>query len=427
MMPKVYEEIRSVNEFLRSAAPPAKVRQFRGFSPGSAEALFLLECPGQDVTLFGRSFSAMPVFRHALNHLHQEDVMPAAVDSARLNEFMGKAVADMGAAMSASMVLIGDKLGLYKSLAQHGPMRSDELASKAGCSERYVREWLNNQAAGGYLTYEPASRKFTLPPEQAMALADESSPVFLCGAFQVIEATMKAQPRIAENFRTGKGMAWGEHDPCLFVGTERFFRPNYVGNLVSNWIPALDGVEAKLKKGARVADIGCGHGASTLLMAQAFPNSTFTGFDYHDGSIETCRKRAKAAGIEARAKFQTAGSTDFPGKDYDFVTCFDCLHDMADPIGCAKHVRQALAADGTWMIVEPFAGDKPEENHNPVGRLFYGASTMLCVPCSLAQDGPALGAQAGEAILAKTVKAGGFTRFRRATQTPFNLILEARP
>jgi 2-polyprenyl-3-methyl-5-hydroxy-6-metoxy-1,4-benzoquinol methylase len=353
--------------------------------------------------------------------------MPVNVDVNRLNEFMGKAVSDMGAAVSTAMVLIGDRLGLYKSLAQKGPMTPAELAKATDCNTRYISEWLNNQAAGGYVVYEPGTKKYFLPPEQAMALSDENSPAFIPGAFQVIAAALKAEPRIRENFKTGHGMHWGEHDPELFEGTERFFRPNYLGNLVANWIPSLDGVEEKLKKGARVADIGCGHGASTLLMAEAYPNSTFFGFDYHPASIETCRRRAKAAGMEKRIAFDTADSTTFPGDEYDLVTCFDCLHDMADPTGCARRVRESLASNGTWMIVEPFAGDKPEENHNPVGRVFYAASTLICVPCSLAQCGPALGAQAGEARLGEAVKAGGFMRFRRATQTPFNLVLEARP
>jgi 2-polyprenyl-3-methyl-5-hydroxy-6-metoxy-1,4-benzoquinol methylase len=353
--------------------------------------------------------------------------MPGTIEMDRLHAFMGKVVGDMGAAISTAMVVIGDRLGLYRAMAKDGPMTAQELAAAAGCNQRYVSEWLNNQAAGGYVTYDATTKKYTLPPEQAMALADEGSPFFVAGAFQLIAAALKAEPRIKENFRTGKGMEWGEHDPELFEGTERFFRPNYVGNLVSSWIPALDGVEAKLKRGAKVADVGCGHGASTLLMAQAYPNSTFVGFDYHAPSIEICRRRAKAAGIEARATFQTAGSTDFPGSGYDLVACFDCLHDMADPLACAKQVRKSLADDGTWMIVEPFASDKPEENHTPVGRVFYAASTLICVPCSLAQHGPALGAQAGAARLRQVIEAGGFKKFRTATKTAFNLVLEARP
>lgn len=353
--------------------------------------------------------------------------MTAAIDPNRLNQFMERAVADMGAAISTAMVLIGDRLGLYKAMANRDPMTAEEIAAASGCNTRYIREWLNNQAAGGYVTYDPITRRYLLPPEQAMALADESSPAFIGGAFQVIQAVLKAEPRIRENFRSGDGMGWGEHDPNLFEGTERFFRPNYSANLVSSWIPALDGVEEKLKRGCRVADIGCGHGASTLLMAQAYPKSQFFGFDYHGPSIEICRRRAQTAGLADRITFEVANSTSFTGHGYDLVACFDCLHDMADPVGCARHVRQALTPDGTWMIVEPFAGDKPEENHNPIGRIFYAASTMICVPCSLAQHGPALGAQAGEAQLKQVVTTAGFTRFRRATQTPFNLVLEARP
>jgi 2-polyprenyl-3-methyl-5-hydroxy-6-metoxy-1,4-benzoquinol methylase len=350
-----------------------------------------------------------------------------ALNEAKLNEFMGKAVSDMGAALSASLTRIGDRLGLYKAMAGAGPMTPAELAKKTGTVERYIREWLNNQAAGGYVTYDPKSSKYTLPPEQAAALADESSPFFVLGAFDVMEATYKAEGRIAQNFRTGAGMGWGEHDPILFHGTERFFRPNYVGNLVPSWIPALDGVKARLEKGCSVADVGCGHGASTILMAQAFPKSKFVGFDAHEPSVKECRQRARAAGVADRTKFEVATAQDYPGT-FDFVAFFDCLHDMADPVGAAKHTREALQPDGTWMIVEPFAEDHPEKNLNPVGRTFYAASTMICVPVSLAGHGPALGAQAGEARLRHVVvDGGGFTRFRRATQTPFNLILEARP
>jgi 2-polyprenyl-3-methyl-5-hydroxy-6-metoxy-1,4-benzoquinol methylase len=349
------------------------------------------------------------------------------INETKLQEFLGKAVVDLGAAMSAAHVVIGDKLGLYKAMAPAGPLTPAELAQQTGTKERYVREWLNNQAAGGYVTYDASSGRYTLPPEQAFALADDASPAFLPGAFQLVLAALKAEPRIAENFRTGAGLDWCDHDPGLFEGTERFFRPNYVGNLMSAWIPALDGVEQKLRAGAKVADVGCGHGASTILMAQAFPKSEFAGFDYHQGSIEAARQRAKAAGLAERVTFEVARSTDYPGRDYDFTTHFDCLHDMGDPVGAARHVRETLADDGTWMIVEPFAGDDVQENLNPVGRVYYAASTLVCVPASLAHDGPALGAQAGEACLREVVTAGGFTRFRRATQTPFNLVLEARP
>jgi SAM-dependent methyltransferase len=347
-------------------------------------------------------------------------------DQDKLQEFLGRAIGDIGAAMSANMVLLGDRLGLYKAMAKMGAVTPAELAKATKTAERYIREWLANQAAGGYITYDAAAGRYTLPAEQAMALAHEDSPCFLPGAFQVIAATFSANPKIEQRFKTGDGLGWDQHDHRLFEGTERFFRPNYVGNLVANWIPALDGVEAKLNKGALVADVGCGFGASTILMAQAYPNSTFVGFDYHKPSIDAARKRAKAAGVK-NVTFKTAKSTNYPGKGYALVAHFDCLHDMGDPVGAAKQVKKTLAPDGTWMIVEPFAGDRVEENLNPVGRVFYAASTMICVPASLAYRGPALGAQAGEARLRDVVTKGGFTRFRRATHTPFNLVLEAKP
>jgi 2-polyprenyl-3-methyl-5-hydroxy-6-metoxy-1,4-benzoquinol methylase len=357
----------------------------------------------------------------------REEDLTVAINEVKLQEFMGKALGDIGAGMSAVLVLIGDKLGLYKAMARIGPVTPAELAKETNTAERYLREWLSNQAAGGYLTYDATTGRYTLPQEQAHALADETSPVFLPGAFQVMAAAFKAEPRISENSRTGAGLDWCEQDPRLFEGTERFFRPNYNGNLVSSWIPALEGVEDKLQKGAKVADVGCGHGASTILMGQAYPNSKFVGFDYHGPSIEVARKRAKEAGLEARVTFEVAKSTDYPGTGYDFVAHFDCLHDMGDPVGAARHVFATLDKNGTWMIVEPFAGDKVEENLNPVGRVFYAASTMICVPASLAQHGPAFGAQAGEARLREVVTRGGFKKFRRATQTPFNLVLEAKP
>jgi SAM-dependent methyltransferase len=337
-----------------------------------------------------------------------------AVDPDKLNAFMDKAVSDIGAALSANMVLLGDKLGLYKAMAKTGPVTPAELARATKTAERYIREWLGNQAAGGYVTYDAAAGRYRLPEEQAMALADEDSPCFLPRAFQVIAATFSANPKIEQRFKTGKGLGWDQHDHRLFEGTERFFRPNYLGNLVTNWIPSLDGVEVKLKRGAKVADVGCGFGAST-----------FIGFDYHKPSILTARKRAKEAGLK-NVTFAAAKSTDYPGKEYDLVAHFDCLHDMGDPVGAAKHVKKTLAQNGTWMIVEPFANDRVEDNLNPVGRVFYAASTMVCVPASLASNGPALGAQAGEARLRDVVMKGGLTRFRRATQTPFNLVLEAR-
>jgi 2-polyprenyl-3-methyl-5-hydroxy-6-metoxy-1,4-benzoquinol methylase len=348
-------------------------------------------------------------------------------DQKKLEEFMGRAVGDIGSGISAALVMIGDKLGLYKGLAA-GPATPAELAARTETTERYVREWLNNQAAGGYVDYDAKAKKYSLSPEQTMALADETSPAFLPGAFQVVAAAMRAEPRISNAFRTGAGLDWTEQDPILFEGTERFFRPGYVANLTTAWLPALDGVEAKLARGATVADIGCGHGASTIVMARAYPKSRFVGFDYHAASIETARRRAREAGVADRVRFEVATAQDFPGTDYDLVACFDCLHDMADPEGAARHIRGALAKDGTWLLVEPFANDRVEENLNPVGRVFYGASTVFCVPCSLAGHGPALGAQAGEARLREiVVEAGGFSRFRRATETPFNLVLEARP
>jgi 2-polyprenyl-3-methyl-5-hydroxy-6-metoxy-1,4-benzoquinol methylase len=351
-----------------------------------------------------------------------------AINPDKLNEFLGKAIVDFGATFHAALIRIGDRLGLYKALAAAGPLTPAELAKKTGTAERYIREWLSAEAAGGYVMYDPANGKFHLSEEQAFALADENSPAFLPGAFQVALASVKAEDQIAERFKTGKGMGWHEHHPELFVGTERFFRPGYAANLVSSWIPSLEGVEAKLKKGGRVADVGCGLGASTILMAKSYPKSEFVGFDYHDKSIETAKKRAKDAGVANRIQFKVAKAKDYPGKDYDFVTFFDCLHDMGDPAGASSHVRGSLKKDGTWMIVEPAAGDKLEDNLHPIGRAFYGASTLLCTPASLSQEvGLALGAQAGEKRLREVVTSGGFTRFRRATQTPFNLIFEARP
>jgi SAM-dependent methyltransferase len=355
------------------------------------------------------------------------DLPPGPADDAKLQEFLNQLFTDLGGTMTAAMVLIGDKLGLYKAMADGKPLTATELAKKTGTVERYVREWLGNQAASGYVHYDSKTATYRLPPEQALALATEGSPAFFAGAFQVAAAMFAAVPKIMSNFQTGAGLDWCDHDQRLFEGTERFFRPGYAANLVQNWIPALDGVDAKLKAGAKVADIGCGFGASTIVMAKAFPNSKFHGFDYHAPSVEAAQARARAAGVAERATFAVAKATDFPGQDYDFVAHFDCLHDMGDPTGAAAHVRATLKPDGTWMIVEPFAGDKVEDNLNPVGRVFYAASTCICVPASLAHKGPALGAQAGEGRLRDIVMRGGFTRFRRATQTPFNLVLEARP
>jgi SAM-dependent methyltransferase len=350
------------------------------------------------------------------------------IDEARLEAFMGQAVTDMGAAISVPLFRIGEKLGLYKAMAHAGPLTSEEVAARSGTAERSVREWLRNQAAGGYVIYDAATDRYTLPEEHALALADEESPFYILGVYDVIASVHADEDRILAAFRTGEGMGWHEHDDRLFHGTERFFRPGYRAHLVSEWIPALDGVQNKLELGATVADIGCGHGASTILMAEAFPNSRFVGFDYHDASLDRARAAAEAAGLADRVSFERASAKDYPGSDYDLVCAFDCLHDMGDPVGAAAHVRETLAANGTWMIVEPFANDRVEDNLNPVGRVFYGASTVICTPASLSQEvGLALGAQAGDARLTDVIKQGGFTYVRRATETPFNLILEARP
>ena len=348
------------------------------------------------------------------------------IDETKLNEFLGKAVGDLGAAMSSTLMLVGDRLGFYKELAK-GALTSTELARRTQTNERYVREWLGNQGAGGYVQFDPASNEWSLSPEQALCLADPNGPVDLPGAYSIVEATFHALERTMDNFKTGKGMEWGEHHPCLFHGTERFFRAGYNANLISSWLPALEGVVDKLKQGAKVADVGCGHGASTVLMARTYPNSVFVGYDYHGESIRTARERAAAAGV-ANAQFEVADAVSYSGKDFDLIAFFDCLHDMGDPIGASRHARQALKSDGTAMIVEPFANDRVEDNLNPVGRVMYGASTQICVPVSLARKGPALGAQAGEARLREVVVTGaGFGRFKRATETPFNLVLEARP
>jgi SAM-dependent methyltransferase len=351
-----------------------------------------------------------------------------AIDEAKLEAFMGQAVTDMGAVISGPLVLIGEKLGLYKAMAGAGPLSSEEVAERAGVSERYVREWLRSQAAGGYVVYDGAGDRYTLPDEHALALADEDSPFYILGAYDLIASLYADEERIMQAFRSGDGMGWHEHDPRLFCGTERFFRPGYRAHLVGEWIPALEGVEEKLKRGAKVADVGCGHGASTIIMAQAYPSSQFQGFDYHPASIDRAREAAREAGVADRIAFDVAKAKDYPGGDYDLVTVFDCLHDMGDPVGASAHVRETLAPDGTWMIVEPFANDRVEENLNPFGRMFYGASTMICTPASLDQEvGLALGAQAGEARLGEVIKQGGFSQVRRATETPFNLVLEARP
>jgi SAM-dependent methyltransferase len=352
---------------------------------------------------------------------------PRALDEQKLMSFVFRAVDEVGATLNAALVVMGDKLGLYRALADSGPLTPAELATRTETTERYVREWLNAQAAGGYVEYDPESGRYGLEPEQAVALTDESSPAYLPGFFQIAVGSVIDSPRIADAARAGEGFGWHEHVHDVHEGCERFFRPGYNAHLVESWLPALDGVVAKLERGARVADVGCGHGASTVLMAQAFPQSTFVGSDYHAGSIATARERAQAAGLDGRVTFEAAAAAAHPGSGYDLVTMFDCLHDMGDPVGAARHVRELLAEDGTWMIVEPAAGDRVEDNLNPVGRAYYGFSTLLCTPASLSQEvGLALGAQAGEARIREVVEAAGFTRFRRVAETPFNLVFEAR-
>jgi 2-polyprenyl-3-methyl-5-hydroxy-6-metoxy-1,4-benzoquinol methylase len=349
------------------------------------------------------------------------------IDQDKLDQFMGQFVGDLGACITAPLIVIGDKLGLYKAMADSEPVTPAELAERTGCRERYIREWLCQQAASNYVEYDAGTQTFRLPPEQAVALADEDSPAFIPGAFQLIAATIKDEPHIAERFRTGEGFGWHEHHHDLFQGTERFFRPGYLANLVESWLPSLDGVVAKLEAGARVADIGCGHGASTVLMALAYPNSTFAGSDYHEGSIEAAQRAAERAGVADRVTFEVASAATFGGGPYDLVCVFDALHDMGDPVGAARHVGTQLSGDGTWMVVEPYANDTVEDNLNPIGRIFYGGSTLLCTPASLSQEvGLALGAQAGQARLTEVLNEGGFTRVRRSAETPFNLVLEAR-
>ena len=348
-----------------------------------------------------------------------------AIDQDRLNAFLGKAVCDLGAAVSAVLVSIGDELGLYRALAK-GPLTAGELAERTQTNARYVREWLGNQAAGGYVEHDAEGDRYFLTSEQAACLADPAGPVDLPGAYLLVQDLYHIRDRALRNFRTGEGMEWGEHHPCLFHGTERFFRAGYNVNLIGAWLPALEGVLGKLERGARAADVGCGHGASTILLAKAFPKSQFIGYDYHVASIETARKRAAEAGVR-NAQFEVADAVSYDSTGLDFIAFFDSLHDMADPVGAARHAREALGPDGVCMLVEPMAGDTLEDNRNPVGRVYYGASSLICVPVSLARRGPALGAQAGEKRMRQVMESGGFTRFRRATETPFNLVLEARP
>jgi ubiquinone/menaquinone biosynthesis C-methylase UbiE len=350
-----------------------------------------------------------------------------ALDEGKLMEFVGKFVTDVGATMAAGNVLVGDRLGLYRALAQ-GPAGAADLADRTGTDPRYVEEWLRGQAAGGYVTYDGSSATYSLTEEQAFALTDPDGPLYMPGAFELALGALRAQSRVVDAFRTGGGIGWHEQDDLVFTGCERFFRPGYLANLVPEWLPALDGVVAKLEAGARVADPGCGHGASTLLLAQAFPKSTFHGSDLHEGSIDSARKRAAGAGVTDRVTFEVASAQTFEGHGYDLVATFDCLHDMGDPLGAARHIRQRVAPEGTWLIVEPYASDRLEDNFTPMGRVYYSFSTFLCVPSAMSQTGGyALGAQAGEAAIRQVATDAGFTQFRKVAETPLNNVFEARP
>jgi SAM-dependent methyltransferase len=350
-----------------------------------------------------------------------------AVDETKMDEFLGRFVSDLGATAAAGNVVVGHRLGLYRALAE-GPATPEELAERADCHPRYLAEWLRGQAAGDYVTFDPVDGRYAMTEEQAFALADPDGPLYAPGAMLLAVGTLKAEQKIAEAFRTGAGLGWYEHDEDVFIGCELFFRPGYLANLATSWLPALDGVEARLEAGARVADVGCGLGASSVLLAQAYPQARIVGSDYHDRSIELARKRAADAGVTDRVSFEVASAQAFSGRAYDLVTSFDCLHDMGDPLAAARHVREALSPDGTWMVVEPTAGDRVEDNLNPVGRVYYSFSTFLCVPNGLSQPGGyALGAQAGEAAVRQVATDAGFTRFRRAAETPFNVVYEVRP
>jgi SAM-dependent methyltransferase len=360
----------------------------------------------------------------AVRRAEEEFIM--AVDPDKLQALVGRMLGDVGAAMSAALVLVGDKLNLYSTLVEAGPLSTDDLAMKTATSARYVREWCAAQAASGYIDYDANSERYSMTPEQAALFVDPNSPTFFPGMFEIAAAMLRDEPKVSDAFRSGKGVGWHEHDACLFHGTERFFRPGYAANLISSWLPALPGVVEKLEHGAVVADVGCGRGASTLLMAKAYPNSTFIGFDYHQPSIDHAREHAREAGL-ANIRFERSVAKEFPGT-YDLVAFFDCLHDMGDPVGAGAHVLKSLKTDGTWMVVEPFAGDRTADNLNPIGRVFYSASTMICVPASLSQEvGLALGTQAGEKRLIDVIKKAGFARVRTAISTPFNRVLDARP
>jgi SAM-dependent methyltransferase len=349
------------------------------------------------------------------------------IDETKLNSIVGQAVSDFGAIGSAALVVLGDKLGLYRSLKASGPATPQELASRTGTSERYIRHWLLNQAASGYVDYSPESERYSLSAEQATVFADEESPYSMAGGFELLTSLIKAEPRIEQAIRTGKGMFWGEHDHGLFTGTARFFKPGYLGNLVQSWIPSLTGIEEKLTRGGVVADVGCGFGVSTIIMAKAFPNSRFLGFDTHAGSIEEAREAAQEAGVAGRVSFEVASAQEFPGRDYDLVTFFDCLHDMGDPLGAARHVREVLRQDGAAMIVEPMAGDRVEDNINPIGRIYTAASVLVCTPHAIAEGGKALGTIATDAELREIFDVAGYSSFRRSTETPTNRVFEVRP
>lgn len=350
------------------------------------------------------------------------------VNQERMNEFLAKFVADFGAALHGATVVIGERLGLYKALANGGPMTSKELATKTDTDERYVREWLAAQAASGYVYLDAKTGRYWMSPEQAAALGDETSPAYVPGAFHIAASVFQDRDKISEAFRTGKGIGWPDHQRELYEGTDKFLRSGYIGNLISSWLPSLDGVVDKLEAGARVADVGCGYGSSTLLMAKAYPRSTFVGFDYHKQSIVQAREQSLRAGLDDRVKFEVSLAKEYPGRDYDLVAVFDCLHDLGDPLGASKHVLRSLKSDGTWMLVEPFANERLEDNLNPMGRIFYSASTMICTPTSLAQEvGLALGSQVGDSRLREIALDAGFSSFRRAAQTPFNRVFEARP
>lgn len=353
-------------------------------------------------------------------------VQSSEINEDKMHQFLGKVIGDFGASLSSALVYIGQKLGLYKAMAAAGPLTPAELAQQTNTNERYVREWLINQAAGGYAEYSPETGRYSLSPEQAVALTEELSPFYVGGGFFVVKAMTQAVERIESHFRDGSGMLWGEHHPDLFIGTERFFRPGYSAHLIATWIPALTGIEEKLKAGGKVADVGCGHGASTIIMAKAYPNSQFWAFDNHEASIAHARETAEAAGISDRVQFEVANAQNLPDRQYDMIAFFDCLHDMGDPIGACKRAAEVLAPDGSALIVEPMAGNTVEENFNPIGRTFTGASTLCCTSNSMALNGPALGAVATEAAIRNVVLAGGFSQFRRATETPFNRIFEAR-